>query len=66
MRNGLTNLRVRIERLAASVDGGCDDCRDLAPELICWDAVPEGEPDSEECRTCGRVIPIRYTVLQWQ
>jgi hypothetical protein len=68
MRGGLNGVRGRVERLASSLEAGCDNCRDVRPERVWCSVQPSGEPpadapQTEECATCGREIPIRYVVV---
>jgi hypothetical protein len=73
MRGGLNGVRGRVERLASDIKAGCDGCRNVRPERI-WccvqsagelppDSAPDDAPETEECATCGRPIPISYTVV---
>lgn len=69
MRKPFGGLQSRIDRLESTIAAGCNDCRDTRPERI-WCATTDAEgaavgepPQTEECSSCGRVIPIRWTVV---
>lgn len=70
MKKSLTGILTRVDRLASSVEAGCDNCRDVTPErVVCCVESLEGDrmegdvPQVEECGTCGRAIPIRPVVV---
>ena len=67
MRGSLSEVRRRVERLAAKLVGttGCIACRDERPQRLVWDSVPLEAPTSVLCTACGRQIPIEFTILRW-
>jgi hypothetical protein len=59
---GLNGVMNRVERLAASLGTGCDDCRET-PLRMWVDTELADAPQVEACATCGRLVPINIVAI---
>jgi hypothetical protein len=70
LRNSLTNVRGRLDRLAARLDlgqgGGCPVCRpDEQQVRLAFERIPPEAPLSKTCAACGRSYQLEYVTFCW-